>query len=195
MFQGGRKTSWSLKAKLSTSRMTSTPSCTTGGEVSQKCYSLETGWGFSKKHCVRSFFSANGLPTIVSNTEVKDMGQRVKMTQQDIDRVSHLYNCSKYSWKSSRPAWRQMSLLCPRHHQTAQTRSRRTASICPLPPNQRTIQWRLCPWQTSCSSWLWPQEAAKTPTENKTEGFRNKTKFNLFACVSFLWNNTWKNII
>ncbi|KAI3361886.1 hypothetical protein L3Q82_002207 [Scortum barcoo] len=39
------------------------------------------------------FFSANGLPTIVSKSDMKDMGQRVKMTELDIERVRHLYTC------------------------------------------------------------------------------------------------------
>ncbi|XP_040914333.1 astacin-like metalloendopeptidase [Toxotes jaculatrix] len=44
-------------------------------------------------HYGRSFFSANGLPTIIANHNVKDMGQRVKMTETDIERVRRLYNC------------------------------------------------------------------------------------------------------
>ncbi|XP_041816651.1 astacin-like metalloendopeptidase [Chelmon rostratus] len=44
-------------------------------------------------HYGSGFFSANGLPTIVPLKDVKDMGQRVKMTKMDTERVRHLYNC------------------------------------------------------------------------------------------------------
>uniref|UniRef100_A0A3B4TRI3 Metalloendopeptidase n=1 Tax=Seriola dumerili TaxID=41447 RepID=A0A3B4TRI3_SERDU len=44
-------------------------------------------------HYGSGFFSSNGLPTIVPNTDVKQMGQRVKMTNRDVERVRHLYNC------------------------------------------------------------------------------------------------------
>ncbi|KAM9338731.1 low choriolytic enzyme [Symphorus nematophorus] len=44
-------------------------------------------------HYGSGFFSANGLPTIVPINDVKKMGQRVKMTQTDIERVRHLYSC------------------------------------------------------------------------------------------------------
>ncbi|XP_042251351.1 astacin-like metalloendopeptidase isoform X2 [Thunnus maccoyii] len=44
-------------------------------------------------HYGSGFFSANGLPTIVPNVDVEEMGQRVKMTEMDIKRVRHLYSC------------------------------------------------------------------------------------------------------
>ncbi|XP_070845720.1 low choriolytic enzyme [Chaetodon trifascialis] len=44
-------------------------------------------------HYGRDFFSANGLPTIVPLGNAKGMGQRVKMTKTDIERVRHLYKC------------------------------------------------------------------------------------------------------
>ncbi|XP_051269261.1 astacin-like metalloendopeptidase isoform X2 [Dicentrarchus labrax] len=44
-------------------------------------------------HYGSEFFSANGLPTIISKSDVKDMGQRNKMTATDIEKVRHLYNC------------------------------------------------------------------------------------------------------
>ncbi|KAE8285521.1 Zinc metalloproteinase nas-15 [Larimichthys crocea] len=44
-------------------------------------------------HYGSGFFSANGLPTIVPNTDAKNMGQRVRMTETDIEKVRHLYNC------------------------------------------------------------------------------------------------------
>ncbi|XP_030290571.1 low choriolytic enzyme [Sparus aurata] len=44
-------------------------------------------------HYGSGFFSANGLPTIVPHGEKKEMGQRVKMTQLDIERVRRLYHC------------------------------------------------------------------------------------------------------
>ncbi|KAL6096411.1 uncharacterized protein ACO6RY_05744 [Pungitius sinensis] len=44
-------------------------------------------------HYGSDFFSANGLPTLVSLTSVADMGQREKLTQLDVRRVVLLYNC------------------------------------------------------------------------------------------------------
>ncbi|XP_040014070.1 astacin-like metalloendopeptidase [Xiphias gladius] len=44
-------------------------------------------------HYGRKFFSANGLPTIVPNEEQREMGQRVKMTKLDVERVRLLYHC------------------------------------------------------------------------------------------------------
>lgn len=44
-------------------------------------------------HYGSGFFSVNGLPTIVPNTEVENMGQRVRMTEADIKKVRCLYNC------------------------------------------------------------------------------------------------------
>uniref|UniRef100_UPI0037E9396F zinc metalloproteinase nas-4 n=1 Tax=Semicossyphus pulcher TaxID=241346 RepID=UPI0037E9396F len=44
-------------------------------------------------HYGSGFFSVNGLPTIVPNGDVKGMGQRVKLTERDIERVRHLYGC------------------------------------------------------------------------------------------------------
>ncbi|KAG7471498.1 low choriolytic enzyme-like [Solea senegalensis] len=45
-------------------------------------------------HYGRGFFSANGLPTIVSKEDVKEMGQRDNLTELDVQRVHHLYNCN-----------------------------------------------------------------------------------------------------
>ncbi|XP_008298398.1 low choriolytic enzyme-like [Stegastes partitus] len=44
-------------------------------------------------HYGSGFFSSNGLPTIVANDDVKGMGQRAKMTENDIQRVRKLYDC------------------------------------------------------------------------------------------------------
>ncbi|XP_041667698.1 astacin-like metalloendopeptidase [Cheilinus undulatus] len=44
-------------------------------------------------HYGREFFSSNGLPTIVPKGDVMEMGQRVKLTDMDIQRVRHLYSC------------------------------------------------------------------------------------------------------
>lgn len=44
-------------------------------------------------HYGRDYFSSNGLPTIVPKTVAEDMGQRVRMTQTDVQRVRRLYNC------------------------------------------------------------------------------------------------------
>nr|XP_033503588.1 astacin-like metalloprotease toxin 5 [Epinephelus lanceolatus] len=44
-------------------------------------------------HYGSGYFSLNGLPTIVPNTDVKGMGQRDKMTKMDIERVRLLYSC------------------------------------------------------------------------------------------------------
>ncbi|XP_018550401.1 astacin-like metalloendopeptidase [Lates calcarifer] len=44
-------------------------------------------------HYGSGFFSANGLPTIVPKKDEKKMGQRVKMTPLDAERVGHLYHC------------------------------------------------------------------------------------------------------
>ncbi|XP_073334579.1 hatching enzyme 1.2-like isoform X2 [Pagrus major] len=44
-------------------------------------------------HYGGKFFSSNGLPTIIPRGEVKEMGQRVKMTKMDIERVRRLYHC------------------------------------------------------------------------------------------------------
>ncbi|XP_035524152.1 zinc metalloproteinase nas-4-like [Morone saxatilis] len=44
-------------------------------------------------HYGSGFFSANGLPTILSKSDMKDMGQRKKMTATDIEKVRRLYNC------------------------------------------------------------------------------------------------------
>ncbi|XP_034752929.1 zinc metalloproteinase nas-4-like [Etheostoma cragini] len=44
-------------------------------------------------HYGRGVFSANGLPTILPKKSVKDMGQRVKLTNTDIKKVRLLYSC------------------------------------------------------------------------------------------------------
>ncbi|XP_075934319.1 zinc metalloproteinase nas-4 [Anarhichas minor] len=44
-------------------------------------------------HYGSRFFSANGDRTIVPNQYVQNMGQRVKMTEGDIQKVRRLYNC------------------------------------------------------------------------------------------------------
>ncbi|XP_023123674.2 astacin-like metalloendopeptidase isoform X1 [Amphiprion ocellaris] len=44
-------------------------------------------------HYGSTFFSSNGLPTIVANKDVNGMGQRVKMTETDVKRVRELYSC------------------------------------------------------------------------------------------------------
>ncbi|CAJ1069943.1 astacin-like metalloendopeptidase [Xyrichtys novacula] len=44
-------------------------------------------------HYGSGFFSANGLPTIVPNSDVKGMGQRDGLTEMDIQRVKQLYSC------------------------------------------------------------------------------------------------------
>ncbi|XP_034997263.2 hatching enzyme 1.2 [Hippoglossus stenolepis] len=44
-------------------------------------------------HYGGGFFSANGLDTIVPVKHMKNMGQRVKLTKLDIERVRHLYKC------------------------------------------------------------------------------------------------------
>ncbi|XP_071322037.1 hatching enzyme 1.2 [Trachinotus anak] len=61
-------------------------------------------------HYGSGFFSSNGLPTIVPNKEVKQMGQRVKLTKTDVERVRHLYNCDatkKQTEKESSDAEKQ----------------------------------------------------------------------------------------
>ncbi|XP_038589868.1 astacin-like metalloendopeptidase isoform X2 [Micropterus salmoides] len=47
------------------------------------------------------FFSSNGRPTIVPKNNVKDMGQRVKMTKMDIEKVRRLYNCDAETQQES----------------------------------------------------------------------------------------------
>ncbi|XP_059214206.1 astacin-like metalloendopeptidase [Centropristis striata] len=44
-------------------------------------------------HYGQEFFSMNGLPTIISNTEAESMGQRENLTQTDVQRVRLLYSC------------------------------------------------------------------------------------------------------
>uniref|UniRef100_A0A672IA12 Metalloendopeptidase n=1 Tax=Salarias fasciatus TaxID=181472 RepID=A0A672IA12_SALFA len=44
-------------------------------------------------HYGRSFFSSNGLPTIIAKEDVEDMGQRVRLTETDVQRVRRLYKC------------------------------------------------------------------------------------------------------
>ncbi|XP_061732182.1 astacin-like metalloendopeptidase [Nerophis ophidion] len=44
-------------------------------------------------HYGSTFFSTNGRPTIKAKVKEKDMGQRVRMTSIDIQRVRSLYNC------------------------------------------------------------------------------------------------------
>lgn len=45
-------------------------------------------------HYGSSFFSSNGQPTIIPKKEgIKDMGQRVRMTDTDVKRVRLLYHC------------------------------------------------------------------------------------------------------
>ncbi|XP_031607194.1 astacin-like metalloendopeptidase [Oreochromis aureus] len=44
-------------------------------------------------HYGRDFFSATGLPTIFPKKNVKEMGQRDKLTKTDIERVRRLYSC------------------------------------------------------------------------------------------------------
>ncbi|AWP00643.1 putative tolloid-like protein 1-like isoform 7 [Scophthalmus maximus] len=52
-------------------------------------------------HYGGGFFSANGLPTIVPVEDVMEMGQRVKMTKLDIERVYQLYNCENQTGEES----------------------------------------------------------------------------------------------
>ncbi|XP_074545792.1 zinc metalloproteinase nas-4 isoform X2 [Halichoeres trimaculatus] len=44
-------------------------------------------------HYGSGFFSANGQPTIVPNADVEEMGQRVRLTKTDIQKVQCLYSC------------------------------------------------------------------------------------------------------
>lgn len=44
-------------------------------------------------HYGRHFFSSNGEPTIVPKMDVKDMGQRNRLTKTDLRRVLSLYSC------------------------------------------------------------------------------------------------------
>ncbi|XP_030579927.1 bone morphogenetic protein 1 [Archocentrus centrarchus] len=44
-------------------------------------------------HYGRDFFSANSLPTILPKQDVKEMGQREKLTKTDIERVRRRYSC------------------------------------------------------------------------------------------------------
>ncbi|XP_063745005.1 astacin-like metalloendopeptidase [Eleginops maclovinus] len=44
-------------------------------------------------HYGSGFFSTNGLPTIISKVEVKNMGQREKMADSDVLKVRLLYSC------------------------------------------------------------------------------------------------------
>ena len=100
VFQGSRETSICKKERLLIFLMTSLPSCTTEGKVSNKkhinkflsLFVLQQ-WFNNWFYCVRGFFSANGLDTIVPVKYVENMGQRVKMTKLDIKRVRHLYKC------------------------------------------------------------------------------------------------------
>ncbi|XP_078128016.1 astacin-like metalloprotease toxin 5 [Sander vitreus] len=44
-------------------------------------------------HYGSGFFSANGQPTILPKSGVKDMGQRVKLTNKDIMKIQLFYSC------------------------------------------------------------------------------------------------------
>ncbi|XP_071400088.1 hatching enzyme 1.2 [Centroberyx affinis] len=57
-------------------------------------------------HYGSGFFSANGLPTIISKKEEKNMGQRTHMTEVDMQRVRQLYNCDAKENQTAAD-WRQ----------------------------------------------------------------------------------------
>uniref|UniRef100_A0A3Q4B7R5 Metalloendopeptidase n=1 Tax=Mola mola TaxID=94237 RepID=A0A3Q4B7R5_MOLML len=66
----------------------------------EKNFAMQDGETFGLSYDTKSimhygsgYFSVNGLPTIVPLVEVDNMGQRVKMTEADIQRVRRLYNC------------------------------------------------------------------------------------------------------
>ncbi|XP_023194571.1 zinc metalloproteinase nas-4-like [Xiphophorus maculatus] len=44
-------------------------------------------------HYGRTFFTSNGKPTIIPKKNVKDMGQRRRLTETDIQKIIHVYNC------------------------------------------------------------------------------------------------------
>ncbi|XP_061658152.1 astacin-like metalloendopeptidase [Syngnathoides biaculeatus] len=60
------------------------------GETFQLAYDLS-----SIMHYGRTFFSANGRPTIVAKVKANNMGQRVGMTATDVRRVRLLYKCDQ----------------------------------------------------------------------------------------------------
>ncbi|KAM4634390.1 low choriolytic enzyme [Polymixia lowei] len=48
------------------------------------------------------FFSRNGLPTIISQKTEEGMGQRIYMTETDIQKVRRLYNCDAKEGKAAK---------------------------------------------------------------------------------------------
>ncbi|XP_043952527.1 astacin-like metalloendopeptidase [Gambusia affinis] len=44
-------------------------------------------------HYGRTFFSINGEPTIIPKRDARNMGQRRRLTESDIQKVNHLYKC------------------------------------------------------------------------------------------------------
>uniref|UniRef100_A0A3B3XZH4 Metalloendopeptidase n=1 Tax=Poecilia mexicana TaxID=48701 RepID=A0A3B3XZH4_9TELE len=44
-------------------------------------------------HYGRTFFSSNGKPTIIPKKDIKDMGQRSRLTETDRKKITLLYNC------------------------------------------------------------------------------------------------------
>ncbi|XP_014887277.1 zinc metalloproteinase nas-14 [Poecilia latipinna] len=44
-------------------------------------------------HYGRTFFSSNGKPTIIPKKDIKDMGQRSRLTDTDRKKITLLYNC------------------------------------------------------------------------------------------------------
>ncbi|XP_061555286.1 astacin-like metalloendopeptidase [Phycodurus eques] len=69
------------------------------GETFQLAYDLT-----SIMHYGRTFFSANGKPTIVAKVKATNMGQRVGMTHTDVRRVRLLYKCDQMS-RVVAPQW------------------------------------------------------------------------------------------
>ncbi|XP_061886845.1 astacin-like metalloendopeptidase [Entelurus aequoreus] len=66
----------------------------------ERNFKMQTGKTFqlpydlsSIMHYGSTFFSTNGRPTIKAKVKEKEMGQRVRMTSIDIQRVRSLYNC------------------------------------------------------------------------------------------------------
>lgn len=61
-------------------------------------FSVKVMWYFKVITLVSGiFFPATGLPTIFPKKDVKEMGQRDKLTKTDIERVRRLYSCGIFS--------------------------------------------------------------------------------------------------
>ncbi|XP_077593711.1 low choriolytic enzyme [Stigmatopora nigra] len=86
----------------------------------QKNFRMQIGETFnlpydlpSIMHYGSTFFSTNGNPTIVARVTNKQMGQRVRMTPTDIQRIRMLYECDRMERLRNIYWWDPAAMLMP----------------------------------------------------------------------------------